>query len=310
LPLIPNEIYLAIFECIAPTCKPLVQEQHVKTFSALALVCRFFCAIALPRIFERVEFSGDITAGTDRMQAGRKTTWVKQVVANTEPAKSAALYVRECCFKYWEAPKMVQGFLLPLSTLYCQAMACMTNIRKVEFSQSFVKKGHWDAMAALKQLDCLMFHCCSFTDDPPVQELSIRSVVLSSSSTSFTLRPIATSTLRTLKADELESVLKLVTVRQLTIEKLVLLDANVGMKMLLQVLEKLPSLESLYFMVGEDLATSPFTSGFSLKKLFTRLRSFTMIPPIWKDDISRDGTEKVCSMSSVLFSDSSPHDYS
>jgi hypothetical protein len=148
-------------------------------------------------------------------------------------------------------------------------MARMTNIRKVEFHLSFVKKEHWEAMAALKQLDCLHFNHCSFTENPPDQELSVRDVTLVGSPTPFTLWPIATSTLRRLETSDLEAVLKLVTVRQLAIKIFVLRYSDFELNMLLQVFEQLPDLESVNFGFSGKLAASPLISGISLKKLRT-----------------------------------------
>jgi hypothetical protein len=167
-----------------------------------------------------------------------------------------------------------------------------------------VKNEHWETMAALKQLDCLQFWHCSFIEDPPDRELSVRTVKLFGSPTSFTLRPIATSTLRTLETDELEAVLRIVTARQLTIENFVLHREVFQMKLLLQVFEQLPALESITFRFRAQVAASPFISGLSLKKLFTRLRSFTVMDPLM-DPIPRHDTEKVCFMSSVLLPNSS-----
>ena len=226
------------------------------------------------------------------MQACRKTPWAKQIVANTEPAMSTALYVKECYFRHWHAPKEVQRFLFPFSTLYCRAMARMTNIRKVEFYQSFVKKEHWEAMAALKQLDCLHFYNCSFTENPPDQELSVRAVALVGPPTPFTLWPIATSTLRTLETSHLEAVLKLVTARQLAINKFILHRKDFELNMLLQVCEQLPDLESVTIRWFRATSVSLPISGLSLKKVFTRLRSLTFITP-------ENVTLKVCFMSSI-----------
>ncbi|KIK46790.1 hypothetical protein CY34DRAFT_352508 [Suillus luteus UH-Slu-Lm8-n1] len=126
LPLIPNEIYLHIFECIAPADQPL-SDQYVETFSALALVCRFFCSVALPRIFERVTFLG-YTDG-DSTLASRKTEWARQILSNTEPGKSLALYVKVCTFRCWfEEDEAELPF--PFASLYCQAIARMSNIQK------------------------------------------------------------------------------------------------------------------------------------------------------------------------------------
>jgi len=272
----------------------------MKTFIILALVCRFFCAVALPRVYERVVFSGNITA-TDRTQACCKTTWASQIVANTDPAKFIALHIKEYYFRYWSGPKQEQLFRFPFSTLFCPAMARMTNIRKVKFDMSFVKKEHWEAMAALKQLDCLHFSDCSFTENPPDQELSVRAVTLVRSHTPFTLWPIATSTLRTLETDDLEAVLKLVTARQLAIKNFVLDTHYTDFKvnMLLQVFEQLRDLESVTIRFRVTLAASPLISGLSLKKLFPRLCSFT-VKAVYSETVPQHVTVKVCFMSSIL----------
>ncbi|KAG1878977.1 hypothetical protein F4604DRAFT_583807 [Suillus subluteus] len=295
LPLIPNEIYLAIFECIAPTDQPL-REQYVGTFSALALVCRFFCSVALPRVFERVTFSGD--TNSNRTQASRKTKWARQIVANTEPAKSVALYVKQCTFELWDLNEEAKWLLFPFATLYCQAMARMSNIQKVVFSTSFVKKDHWEALAELKQLEVLEFRFCSFIEDPPDKELTVRTVMLFRTRnfpTTFTLRPIATASIRSLSADDVEAVLKIVAFRQLTIDKLVLIQQNFDMELLLHVFQRLPDLQSVTLALKERVVVSSLLviGKFSLKKLFTRLRSFTV-----KDTgflVPRDETEMLIS---------------
>lgn len=276
LPLIPNEIYLAIFERMAPTDQPL-REQDVGSFSALALVCRFFCSVALPRVFERITFSGDTNG--NRTQASRKTKWARQIVANTEPAKSVALYVKECTFECWDPNKEEKWLLFPFATLYCQAMACMSNIRKVVFSTSFVKKDHWEALAELKQLDALEFCFCSFIEDPSDKELTVRTVVLFGTrgfTTTFTLRPIATTSMRLLNADDVEAVLKVVAFRQLAIDNLILNQRIFAMEPLLDVFRHLPGLQSVAFELTRRAAASPLIGKLSLKKLFTRLHSFTI----------------------------------
>ncbi|KAG2365978.1 hypothetical protein BDR07DRAFT_1607180 [Suillus spraguei] len=275
LPLIPNEIYLAIFDCIAPTDQPL-REQHVETFSALALVCRLFCSVALPRVFECITFFGD-TNGS-RAQATRKTKWARQIVANTEPAKSVALYVKECTFKFWDLSKEAKWLLFPFATLYCQAMTRMSNIQNVFFFDSFLKKEHWEALAELKQLDILEFHSCSFIEDPPDTQLTVRTVKLfglRGSPTTFTLRPIATTSLRSLIADNAEAVLKVVSFRQLTIDNLVLYPQMSDMDSLFHVFQHLSGLQSVTLTLGRVVA-SPLMSKLSLKKLFTRLHSCTI----------------------------------
>lgn len=277
LPLIPNEIYLHIFESIAPPDQPL-SEEYVQTFSALALVCRFFCSVALPRVFERVTFSGN--GNGNRTLASRSHKWARQIVTNIEPAKSLALYVKECTFERWQFNKELKWVLFAFANLYCQALGRMSNIQKVVFSASFVKTDHWDALAELKQLDVLEFHSCVFIEDPPDKELTVRTVMLFGSHrsprTPLTLRPIATTSLRSLMADDVEAVLNVAAFRQLAIDDLVLVRQISYTDPLYPVFQHLPGLQSITLRVSSEAPASWLTSKLSLKKLFTRLHSFTI----------------------------------
>ena len=293
---IPNEIYLIIFECIAPTDKPLSKE-CIKTFLALALVCRLFRAITLPRVFKRVVLSRSAFDAN-----GIK--WHYKIMANMEPPKLFALYVKECYIRYRYdcfAPD-------PLGVLYRRAMARMSNIQKVVFYRSHIYTEHLEIMRAMKQLESLTLHTC-FIGYPIHPELSVRTVKsLNTVPPRFHL-PIAISTLRTLETDMLKIVLKLPTqaARQcprLALEHLVLHDSNSNVELLIRVLERLPDLESVTLVVNKRLAASPLISGLSLKRLFPRLRSFTANRDQSSYPLRRD-TEKVCCMTSVLSPDSS-----
>ena len=180
----------------------------------------------------------------------------------------------------------------------------MSNIRTVVFYRSFVRGEHWETMAALKRLEHLTFSWCTFIERPPVQELSVRTVKLFNSLTSFILWPLATDTLRTLETNDLRFVLALATAHQLAIEHFVLIETHVKMELLLHVLELLPGLKSVALTVDEKFATSPFISKLSLKKLFTSLRSFTANPSSDGCEIPRHHAEKVCCITFVLFPDS------
>ncbi|KAG2365980.1 hypothetical protein BDR07DRAFT_1607181 [Suillus spraguei] len=214
------------------------------------------------------------------LQASCKTKWARQIVANNEPATSVALYVKECTFRLWNINKETRWRFLPFATLYCQAMTRMSNIQKVFFFNSFLKKEHWEALAELKQLDVLEFHSCSFIEDPPDIQLTVRTVKLFDkykeySPTTFTLRPIATTSLRELHADDVEAVLKIVSFRQLTIHNLVLKPIS-KTDSLIHVFQRLSDLQNITLGFEGVMAAWQHISKFSLKKLFTCLHSCTI----------------------------------
>jgi len=166
LPIIPNEIYLTIFEHIAPTSTKLSPEQ-LKTFSKLSRICRLFCNVCLPRIFEYLEFSGSIF-DTLPAQAARMASraWIlcQQIAAKQPLALSLAQYVKVCRFTdFLDAGAGSWGVQM-FSKLYISSMAHMKNIRKLYFLQSSVENEHWDVITNLGSLQELSFTLCNFVD--------------------------------------------------------------------------------------------------------------------------------------------------
>ncbi|KAF9233047.1 hypothetical protein BU15DRAFT_80518 [Melanogaster broomeanus] len=93
LRIIPNEIYLTIFEHIAPTSARLSLEQ-LKMFTNLSLVCRFFGNLCLPRVFEYVEIPGfGNRAPLTRDGSASRGKMLCQHIAAKEPL---ALALAEC----------------------------------------------------------------------------------------------------------------------------------------------------------------------------------------------------------------------
>ncbi|KAF9220648.1 hypothetical protein BS17DRAFT_810556 [Gyrodon lividus] len=159
LPIVPNEIYLIIFEHIAPPSGELSAEQ-LKTFSDLSLVCKLFGDISLPRIFERVELCGWMShCGA----ALRGTALCQQVAAKEPLALSLAQCVKVCHITHWEVYPLAS---CELSQMYTTGMAHMKNIRELKFIRSFINQGHWDVITVLESLEELSFDTCSFLDGP------------------------------------------------------------------------------------------------------------------------------------------------
>ncbi|KIJ05966.1 hypothetical protein PAXINDRAFT_103566 [Paxillus involutus ATCC 200175] len=149
LPILPNEIYLIIFEHIAPTSTRLSPEQ-LKTFSDLSHVCKFFANVCLARTFEYLEFSGNM--------ASRAWILCQQIAAEHPLALSLAQCVKICRFAGWSLPRD--------GPWAAQVLSRMKNIREVEFFQCYVRKAHWDVITPLESLEELSFTLCEFLDGP------------------------------------------------------------------------------------------------------------------------------------------------
>ncbi|KAH7928783.1 hypothetical protein BV22DRAFT_1030352 [Leucogyrophana mollusca] len=204
LPIVPNEIYLEIIDTVEASGSPgpRLTRACIRTLSNLALVCRFFCAMVLPRIFKSVTFYGD--AGPS--DVARKTAWCRQINGGKEPALSLALYVTDCQFKNWLGTSWVHdGF----SALYAKAMSRMSNLASVAFYDCAVKEPHWGALCQLGRLESLVFNHCNVAPPPPEQATLgvmrlkiITSEILEHSVHEFA-RAVASPSLRFLKTDDI-----------------------------------------------------------------------------------------------------------
>ena len=165
--IIPNEIYIYIFELIVPPTWCLTPEE-LRIFANLSGVCRFFANFCLPRVYEFMQFDGSILRDDTPTElcndgiykASREATLCTQIAAKQPLALSLAQRVRSCYFVFRrvEDSRVVRRYLA--------GMLHMKNIRKLKFSNSFVGAEHWSVIATLESLEELFFSWCTFLQDP------------------------------------------------------------------------------------------------------------------------------------------------
>ncbi|KAF8452238.1 hypothetical protein L210DRAFT_2020363 [Boletus edulis BED1] len=156
LPLIPNEIYLHIFEYIAPPTGPLAPEE-LAIFTKISYVCRFFANHCLARMFEYVEFSGavfrDDTPTGLRHDAAYKTsresTLCTQIAAKQSLALAIAKTVRVCRFVNWKHDDTGSWAVQLFANRFINAISHMKHLRELRFYNSFVDARHGNAIATL-----------------------------------------------------------------------------------------------------------------------------------------------------------------
>ena len=158
---IPNEIYLEIFDHLSPSYANGFTESECKhALTNLALVCRFFCAMALPRIFKSLEFSGSLS--NEPSAKPSYASFCRAVIKGQEPAASLSLYVKECTFTSWRREDTISdwvshGFL----GMYGQALGRMSNLQSVSLHMVDVDKRFLKAICGLKSLQSLSIQFCS-----------------------------------------------------------------------------------------------------------------------------------------------------
>ncbi|KAJ7738656.1 hypothetical protein DFH07DRAFT_840791 [Mycena maculata] len=173
---IPNEVYLEIFSYFEPS-EVADHADCKRVLSSLALVCRFFGAVSISRIYRSLEFSGrDVTPGY--------APFCRLLVNDTPDARFAgevAQLVRECTFKDWISEA---GWASNFLDLYLRAVRRMPNV------DSF----HLESMPITESL------ICAITKHPEtVSTLTIRSCTIETEISAKARKRLNTLTLRTLE---------------------------------------------------------------------------------------------------------------
>jgi hypothetical protein len=156
---IPVEIYQEIFGYFQQNDDMSLQELR-RSLANIALVCRFFSAMALPKLFAQVIFSG--AGGRETSRTARFCQALNQ---DQELAKRLGQYVRTCIFTSWvkssnddDTLAMTRDALL---SMYCTALAKMTSVETIAFHSISIDKRVLKAIKKLGLLQSLSFSRCS-----------------------------------------------------------------------------------------------------------------------------------------------------
>ncbi|KAI6111846.1 hypothetical protein EDD16DRAFT_1606353 [Pisolithus croceorrhizus] len=163
LPPFPLEIYLEILEHLAPPGQELSPEQ-TKTLTRVAGTCKFFCHIAIPRIYEHVSVVGSVYYRHDNAYSNRGASLCGRIVAREDLALWAAKCVRECNFHNWLSESEESWAVSIFAERYASSLRYMTNIHRLTFSECFITNEHWRAIMELGGLEELVFDRCHFTE--------------------------------------------------------------------------------------------------------------------------------------------------
>ncbi|EIW77501.1 hypothetical protein CONPUDRAFT_145861 [Coniophora puteana RWD-64-598 SS2] len=159
LPIIPNEIYIAILESFVPSSR-FPKTSEIRTLRSFAVACRFFCHLALPRMFERLLFDG--SGDPRKMGAFNSGGWAHAVITGKPPALTTAAFVKCVVFQNWTDDALgthipMRGWLSHLVGFHCQALEAMPNLEAVVFSRADVTVDHVRALRNLQKLRVLEF---------------------------------------------------------------------------------------------------------------------------------------------------------
>jgi hypothetical protein len=161
LPLIANEVYLAILDHLEPYdgTDPAQRAEHKAVLSNLALVCRFFCAECLPRIFRSMEYSGTV----HRTSTPSYAKFCRGLVTGDETASYLGQYVKECSVTHWiRAVEKGQWVFVNFLKVYMKSISRLVNLETLNLHNTPLDLKFLVALRALEKLESLSIIDCDF----------------------------------------------------------------------------------------------------------------------------------------------------
>lgn len=163
---IPLEIYQEVFEYLCENDDMSVKELR-RTLSNMALVCRFFSAIALPKLFAKVYFSG-----RPGPEVSRTSQFCRALNNNQEPEKSLAKHVKACTFIHWPTATACQASQVAFFTMYCSALSKMTSVESIAFYNVAITKRILKSVKKLCLVNSLSFSECSLVPEVDLDQFT------------------------------------------------------------------------------------------------------------------------------------------
>ncbi|KAF8153529.1 hypothetical protein K438DRAFT_1987663 [Mycena galopus ATCC 62051] len=201
---IPHEVYLEIYRYFEPSEKADLADCRT-ILTNLALVCRFFCAISISRIYRSLEFSGQ---DGDTHHGQFCASLVKSTEPNGQPVEAdirwavdVAQFVRECTFKDWlPGPSQIKWAPAFLER-NARAVRIMPNVESLHLEFTPITNSLLATVAKLnKTLTTLSIRSCTVEKELTKAQLlgldSLRLRVVEFYGASSVSRSLAPSTLR------------------------------------------------------------------------------------------------------------------
>ena len=157
-----------------PDGNPWIDLVYRRHFSRVALVCRFFCSVMLPWIFESMAFAGKSSNGTI---AFNHTPFCRSILHGCKSARIMATYVKRCSFSDWipdqnDSPSSWSS--TEFQILYSRALAFMPNVEELKLTKVSISKYLLKSIMELKCLTSLSldFCCIGKAKDKDIRKLS------------------------------------------------------------------------------------------------------------------------------------------
>ena len=143
-----------------PDNNPWIDPVYRRDFSRVALVCRFFCSVMLPWIFESMGFAGKNPNGYPALN---HAPFCRSIIRGCESARTMATYVKRCSFSDWiqdENESSPSWCNTEFQILYSRALAFMLNVEELKLTKICINKYLLKSIVELKCLTSLSLDLC------------------------------------------------------------------------------------------------------------------------------------------------------
>ena len=137
-------------------------------------MCRFFCSIMLPWIFESINFAGKNSNGFPSLNYA---PFCRSIIQGCGSAQIMATYVKRCSFSDWiPGPNDPSSSWcnMAFQTLYSKALALMPNVEELKLTRICIDKYLLKNMVGLRRLTSLSLDHCFIrkVKDKDIRKLS------------------------------------------------------------------------------------------------------------------------------------------
>ncbi|KAH9941995.1 hypothetical protein B0H21DRAFT_893189 [Amylocystis lapponica] len=168
LPPIPVEIYMIIFDELRYDPEDIAIADTKSILANLALVCRLFSSLIVPKLFSKFVFEGRQTGAYPHTPSDKERAcalWLQHISNGDEAACTLANLVKELTFHNWKAEG--RALLspappgLPLSR-YVRIVPRFENLWRLELLSVPITRHFFEAVGTLQKLRTLCIRECEF----------------------------------------------------------------------------------------------------------------------------------------------------
>ncbi|KAJ7227623.1 hypothetical protein C8J57DRAFT_200782 [Mycena rebaudengoi] len=170
LSFLPTEIYMEIINYFQPSERTSVGECK-RVLSNLARVCRFFCAVALRKMYQTLEFSGDMYSPTTEPSyspfcATLNKTSIKgdnsvHPDSDVRFAVEVSQFVRACVFADWSMEGSQRRWSSPFLENFSNAILRMPHLESIRLERTALTQQLIRAIAKSQKLKTLCIRSCT-----------------------------------------------------------------------------------------------------------------------------------------------------